>query len=875
VGLVEALSNTSQIKAETGAGKTSTMDVWLYNLAGEAGTPIGVRHTPLKLAYTINRRLVVDSTYDHALNLREKIEAATAQTPALQWMREQLLKYGSDKALVVSRLRGGAPRDRDWFNSPLQPTILISTIDHLGSRLLFRAYGDSRRVWPIQAGLLGHDTMILLDESHVSIPFTHTLQSIKAYRDQGALKTPWQLIEMSATVVEGGAAYSTGPEDREHSVLGPRLANPKLARLQRVEKRADLVPAMVKAAKEMNGQVIGVISNTVSDARAISKRLQGKGVDVVLLTGRIRPLERQAILDTWLDLIKSGREQDPEKRLYIVATQSIEIGADVDFDALVTMSAALSALRQRVGRLNRTARLSVAHLVIIHGPDMSVYGDLADDAMAWLEHHAIDGIVDMSPASLAAWAELNPMPNEPVNESYPLVADDIDMLSQTSHAYPIDISDYLHGIQRNTDVTIIWRDDLPIDEPDRWFEIVDLMRPRVGLEGIEVPIGAARQWLADVRPDPISDLGDSDEVRLPERSREKIALAYGDEPKIIRPNEVAPGMVLIVPSEYGGHDEFGWDASSTEAVPDCAEWACRQSGHIRQRVTLDRIKALNDALSDWQRERSDPELTPREYDEIDEQFAATCAGVLGIEGLLQVIEHPNGAVLWQRTGIDITDEDALIYTGEPRSLRDHSLSVGHRVRIYCNTLGLPSSINHIATQSGVAHDIGKATFGFQLMLGGNGGIGGTVLAKSALLNDRRMRFEAWRVSGLLCGWRHEVVSAQMLPDGTPDMVRHLVASHHGHCRPHPPLVDHGHELTEFLLNGVMYRRQIDEGDDFAGRWEALRDEYGAYGLAYLEAIVRLADWADSAAAAPTPSADENRAGSRNVQDVSIQLVMEF
>ena len=48
--------------------------------------------------------------------------------------------------LLAERLRGGAPLEHDWARTPTPPTILCSTADQVGSRLLFRGYGVSDRM---------------------------------------------------------------------------------------------------------------------------------------------------------------------------------------------------------------------------------------------------------------------------------------------------------------------------------------------------------------------------------------------------------------------------------------------------------------------------------------------------------------------------------------------------------------------------------------------------------------------------------------------------------------------------------------------------------------------------------------------------------
>src|SRR5208282_1102604 len=118
--------------------------------------------------------------------------------------------------------------------------------------------------------------------------------------------------------------------------------------------------------KSIPGKVIAVIFNRVASARAAFSRLRVEaGAETILLTGRTRPYDRDRLIENYQHRFKAGRARDGDQPLYVIATQCIEVGADFDFDALVTECAALDALRQRFGRLDRLGAITDARGVVL------------------------------------------------------------------------------------------------------------------------------------------------------------------------------------------------------------------------------------------------------------------------------------------------------------------------------------------------------------------------------------------------------------------------------------------------------------------------------------------------------------------------------
>jgi CRISPR-associated endonuclease/helicase Cas3 len=188
------------------------------------------------------------------------------------------------------------------------------------------------------------------------------------------------------------------------------------------------------------------------------------------------------------------------------------VGANLDFDALVTECASLDALRQRFGRLNRLGLRSTAPAVIVVRRDQEedsaedpIYGSALHETWNWLNEQATNGEIELSIASVdrmlrtsdAARIETlrSPAPNAPV-----LLPAYLDCLVQTAPAPCPDpgVSVFLHGVDRGVaDVQVLWRADLnpqEVDE-DTWIAAVSLCPPTAA-EAVSVPLHTVREWLA-------------------------------------------------------------------------------------------------------------------------------------------------------------------------------------------------------------------------------------------------------------------------------------------------------------------------------------------------------------------------------------------
>jgi CRISPR-associated endonuclease/helicase Cas3 len=200
---------------------------------------------------------------------------------------------------------------------------------------------------------------------------------------------------------------------------------------------------------------------------------------------------------------------------------------------------------------------------------------------------------------------------------------------------------------------------------------------------------------------------------------------------------------------------------------------------------------------------------------------------------------------------------------QPMTLTAHQAAVRHRAGQFARNLGLADPLVSAAMLAAAYHDEGKRDPRFQLMLHGGDRwqalAAAGALAKSGMDPADRAAFRrAQLLSGYPAGMRHEALSARaaalllapgadgLAPGGAdPELVIHLVSSHHGYSRPLlPPITDPAPTTVEFTLNGggcTSLDTAVTVDWDGPRRFTALCDQYGRWGLALLETIVRLAD----------------------------------
>ena len=911
----------------TGSGKTAALDVALFHLALQAHKGAD-RAAPVRIAFVVDRRIIVDAAFERAEKIAKALEAAT-DGPLGRMAAALRLLSGGGPPLVVQALRGGLPRERDWARTPAQPTVLCSTVDQVGSRLLFRGYGVSDSMKPVHAGLLGADCLLLLDEAHLAAPFAQTLAWMDRYRRLPWTQTapaPWRVVTLTATPRgdgEGAPAFGLEDDDRADKTLSKRLEAKKPATLRLVPTEA-LTPAHATAlaheAKTLwdrdKPRTLAVVVNRVALARAVFADLRTAVGDddanaeetrtarVILLTGRTRELDRAELLETHRARLLSGARDDPNALpLVVVATQTIEAGADFDFDAMVTQIAPLDALRQRFGRLNRTGRPIPASAVIVAAKDEVakkaddvVYGDRARATWDWLTTIAPAPAskkdapaVDFGLTAMAARLDgqdvtdlCSASPDAPI-----LRPADVTLLSWTAPVPAVDpaVSLFLHGPKSGpADVQIVWRADIDPDAEALAAEVLALVPPHTG-ETLAVPVWAARRWL---REDVAARTGaadtpdlegtadpppDDDRGRHRDRPAFRWAGADSERTRRIQPHQIRPGDVIVVPATYGGCDEFGWAPESTAPVTDLGD---QQPPH---RLAVRRLHPALMSADDWARIAA---FVGDDEDQDDaERLAGLAAHGFDLDGSCDLIRPDGygGAILRARRRREtaapaaVTEDDASgSLTGQGLTLAAHAEQVEGMARAFAQAAGLSSDLTEAVALAARLHDEGKRDDRFQVWLHGGNRLAALTaetdpLAKSPRPMTRAQAQRARESAGLPDLWRHESDSvrramgdarlAALDNEDLRALVLWLIGTHHGHGR---PLFPHGDPRADARYpDGAAGPHCLDftwEGRDWPQLFAHLTARFGPWDLARLEAIVRLADHRASEAAAATADKED-------------------
>ena len=889
VRLTERVLETEEwptvIDLPTGSGKTATLDTAVFSLAARPDV------FPRRVVFVVDRRIIVDQVYKRARQIKDALTAA--ENGVLSQVRDRLKNITGGDPLGVAALKGGVPIDNEWASLPDQPWVMVSTVDQFGSRLLFRGYGVSPIMRPIHAGLAGNDCLVILDEVHLSQPFSETLDAVRQM-DNGPLPRRFQVVEMSATSSSTADPFKLVSSDWDSSEeLKRRVTAVKCCTLEKVPGRLAEV-AIPKAVlrifkKELPGAArsVGVIVNRVRTARLTYQALKDD-YRAHLITGRMRPLDRVRKLNEISAAVDPDRTDDAADLTIVVATQAIEVGADFSFDALITECAPIDSLQQRFGRLDRRGTyhdragaparawiLGIQTDLKAKKPD-PVYGNAAKETWKELEERFGENSFDVGPSSQYL---RNDFPEEAIAPKLnaPLLLNTYMEAWTQTRPEPIvqpPLDPFLHGLgqSNNTDISLVWR-------RDRSHETLMLVPPRPA-EYLPVPIGAAKAWLTqpeDARVEiPVADVdtaGTEDVVTSTNTYREALRWQGFDKaPEPITGRDgLRPGDVVLVDPGLGGLTAGTWDPTAADMVSDLGDEA--QCYHGR-RVTL-RLDPLiypqlpnlvaNEKSDTTTRRLIENWIDTADHSSLpDDWMAATCRRLDNGFELREPNERRDYPIILKRQ-VDIAALDgadgSVSFTGTAVTLRRHLDGVGERAAAFARRLGLNLNIQNDLRLAGCLHDLGKVDRRFQSQLVGGDPVELEMLdeplAKSLPGTRRVYRYPR--------GMRHEIASAALVRSDPvilaeaydPDLVIHLITSHHGYGRPLLPVVeDPNPQDLQYRYDGVEMTASSNLVDsdialDGADRFWRLIDRYGYHGLAWLEAILRLADHRQSEVEAET------------------------
>ncbi|MGH7435294.1 MAG: type I-G CRISPR-associated helicase/endonuclease Cas3g [Polyangiaceae bacterium] len=531
------------LRVPTGFGKTAgTVLPWLYRRVVERRGD-----WPTRLVYCLPMRVLVEQT-EHEIR---------------SWLDRAGL------AVPVHVLMGGVEQAR-WVATPEEPQILVGTQDMLLSRALMRGYASGRGLWPMEYGLVHDDALWVVDEVQLMDVGLATTAQLRAFARSfpppirpratwwmsATLQDAWLKTVDHAPLLEAHPLPRTGIA-AEHRAGGLWEVSKRLER--RPDMSAPDEVARLIVDRHEPGSLTLVIVNTVKRAvevfRAIDKARRKHAVaeaSLNIVHSRFRGAERRAWANEFLRRTASIA---PAGRI-IVATQIVEAGVDISASLLITDLAPWPSLVQRLGRCARYA--GETGMVVVVGtvpPDdakAAPYEHAAliggEEALARLAEAAQP---DVGPRSLEAaeerWSDREPGFVARLYAYVPLhVLRRVDFLdlfdtSPDLAGADLDVSRYIRTNEEERDARVFFR----LLEPDqRAVRALEVVTPPTRDELCPVPVG------------------EIDARKRPAFVRDFVTGRWR------RVDRVLPGMVVLLDAGGGGYTaSLGWDPTSKAKVP--------------------------------------------------------------------------------------------------------------------------------------------------------------------------------------------------------------------------------------------------------------------------------------------------------------------
>ncbi len=859
------------VDVPTGLGKTAVMALWL--LARGDGKPL-----PRRLVYVVDRRAVVDQATAFAEQIQARLSNPRSSKD-LQGVRDSL-GLDDGEPLPISTLRGQYIDNRQWLEDPSVSAIIVGTVDMVGSRLLFEGYGVSRKMRPYHAGLLGTDTLVVLDEAHLVPPFEHLLDHIERDPDRSlrardpkdsAIFPRFRLLSLSATGrARKGITFQLEDGDiTNDSVTMDRLGATKLLRIVETpsaepprnlhERLAETAWALTHEGTDSTRCIVfcdsrEVATKTAAGLAKSSKRTEAR---VELFVGARRGYERKEAERklTELGFLAGGPIDGVNASTFLVATSAGEVGVDLDADHMVSDVVPWERMVQRLGRVNRrggagrSARVRVVaeaeqgdvqrhvlELLLEHLPRRDEGTDVSSAALRQLKSRAKEdpGLQGRIDAATTA-PPLRPALTRPLVDAW-------SMTSLEEHTGRPEIAPWLRGwVDDLPQTRVAWRrhlpikaDGIPVDsEAVSFFEA----SPPHATEVLETSTWRVMAWilkraksvLSSRRGSPdASALLSADAIVACVLSGSRNGIAFYTATDLAGPRvnitrlkrdlerELA-GATLVVDARLGGLDDTGSLEEKAEEAPKTLDGRPGfDDGNAPPVVPFRIVSRTKSAQLENNEHAADWRHRYR----------------FVIQRTEDEIERWLDVEQWHHEG-DLEDDRSV--TCNPQRLSDHQSWAEAEAKRVAGRLGLPAGYSKALQIAARLHDEGKRAERWQRAFRA---------PRESAPNGEPVPYAKTKgpVSfHLLAGYRHEFGSLPYaegdagflaLPPHLRDLVLHVIAAHHGFGRPSIAIAGSEDQPPTALQERA---RQV------ALRFLRLQARWGPWGLAYWEALLRAAD----------------------------------